>query len=1095
MAIVPLVHTQLVPPSVRNYISRPRLMDLGLSILTYRVTTVTAPAGFGKSVWVSSLLEEHGWPPTAWLSLDRHDSEPSFLLYHLIHAVKRVFPEFGKQVLLTMNSLEDAGRDWLIAVSSLIEEIQGEREFVLVLDDVHLINENTVVCGILEHLARWLPEETHLVLISRNNLPLNLYRLRISGELLEIESDRLLFSEEEALRLLSSMDLKLGLEDVRAVHSCTEGWAAGLRLLGILLKKSGENIINTMSALKRKDTDLYAYLSNELLDYLPVEHKDFLLDSSLLPYLEPELCNAALECSDSEAKIKDLHSHGVLSRSEGETVTWRLHHLMAEFLGQKVIQLRPPDYVVLVRRRAAAFLENKGDIDRALEQLAACADWPAAVNLIYDHGDRYFLQSGRLDALNSWMERLPGNIVSNDCQLLYLKGMSILHINSDEALDTLSHAADCAGKKGNIKYQLRSLLAMIAVYTFANDVKKIKETASRIPVAASLVKSSWSRGVIMVAALSRAAWEDNLRQGVWLSWMASKSNLDSESKMAHLIFTIIIQYRLGNLVTAGELVEKTLAAPYVQDNERWTGTVYTIYAVICVLMGDMKKLADVCKELLRLGEKYNVPHQLGIAHRRLGLLYMGDGHLDKARKAYEISRNFFIKSNNIFYAYLTDLDLIMLSIRAGENPRDLLSETQNILEQLKSFPGGQGLDDYALSVAGIIAMEAGQLELAGQWFGEVYLKSKRKGARHVLAGTRLLLSRVYLLQGKYDEADSLLRRSLGAAESEKWEYFWDWHDETIYALCRRALLKKIHPQWAAHLLRRWFPRRTCKEAGYLLAYPDEGVRNIIAIMQQDMVRQTGVPVVHVNCLGGFRVFVNGVEISPSHWKTQKAENLFKYLIIDRRQRHKERIIEELWPESDLRLGDASLRMALTNVRKALGLGDNVSESIILKRGIVCLSPEIDVFTDYELFSSTAQGALQEEDVDNPVVTDLLERAAGLYSGEFLPDNPYEDWTAGLRAQLRRLYLQVLLKLVKTYSAQGKPELAIYTCRRYLVLEPADEPVSRTAMELLLQGGQKQQALSLYQELAAALAKEYSIAPDAETNILYKKIREEEITLK
>lgn len=168
------------------------------------------------------------------------------------------------------------------------------------------------------------------------------------------------------------------------------------------------------------------------------------------------------------------------------------------------------------------------------------------------------------------------------------------------------------------------------------------------------------------------------------------------------MFTTMIQYRLGNLNSARELVEKLLADPYVQENERWIGTTYTIYAVVCVLTGELQKLVEICQELLHLGKKYNVPHQLGIAHRRLALLHMQEERLAEARREIGLSHSAFMRANNIFYAYLTDLDLILLRVKAGENAGDLLPETHNVLEKLKTLPGGQGLDDYALSVAGII---------------------------------------------------------------------------------------------------------------------------------------------------------------------------------------------------------------------------------------------------------------------------------------------------------------------------------------------------------------------------------------------------------
>jgi ATP/maltotriose-dependent transcriptional regulator MalT len=1085
---IPLVQAQLFPPRIKKYIRRSRLKELGLSILSHRVTTVTAPAGYGKSVWISSLLEEHGWPATAWLSLDRHDSEPSYLLYHLIHAVKRVLPGFGSQALRTMNSLEDAGRDWRIAVSTFLEEIPEESEIVLILDDFHLIENNAAVCGILEYLIRWLPGRVHLVLISRNSLPVNLYKEQLSGELLDIRSDKLLFSVEESRELFLLFGLHLAEKEVAEIHFSTEGWAAGLRLLGLLLKQTGGSLKNKLLASKSKDADLYKYLGNELLEYLPGELQDFLLESSLLPYLEPELCNAAFQCCDSDGKIKQLHAQGLLSRSEGETTTWRLHHLMGDFMAQKLTQLRSPEHVVFVRRRAAAYLEKIGDIDRALEQLAACADWPAAISLIQKHGDEYFLQGGRPDALNYWINCLPEELAGGDHWLLFFKGMSILHSSLEDALNTLSRAADNAGQKGDIKCHFRSLLAMVTIYSFTNNTQKLKETAEQMLAAAAQSQNPWLQNVVLVAGIGSAVLEDDLQKGIQLSAMVDKTALDPETRMKYAFGTSGLLYRLGNLKAARESITGLLEDPYVRENECWTGTALGIYAFICMMDGDHDKLPDILKELLRLGEKYNVPYQIALAFRHQAHLNLLAGQLRETRENFELSRSAFLQYRDMYVVLITDLDLVLLRMYSGEEAKDLLPEALKVWEKIKGMPGGQGMDEYAQSVLGTIAMEAGQLDLARLNFEEVSLKCSKRGARHALAGTQLYLARLHLLQGDNDTADSCLRKALGAAETEKWEYFWHWHAETVYTLCRRALLKKIHPKGAAHILRRRFPERVRQEACSLLSHPDESVRNSIAALIQNMLQETGVPVIHVNCLGVFRIFVNGIEIASSQWKTKKAENLAKFLIIERRQHHKEKIIEELWPESDPRLGDANLRKALSHARKALGIIDSSNEILHLERGLVYMNSKIEIYTDYELFDAVAKSALTNAATDNPAAAGLLEHAAELYRGEFLPENLYDDWTAGLRVQLHQRYLQILLKLVECYRRQSRLSPAIKTCFSYLALEPTDELVCRTAMELLWQTGQKQRALDLYQDICATLANEYGIVPTAETNSLYEKIR-------
>ncbi|MFZ5597725.1 MAG: hypothetical protein ACOY31_12015 [Bacillota bacterium] len=851
--------------------------------MSHRVTTVTAPAGYGKSVWVSSLLKNRDCPPTAWLSLDTHDSDPSFLLYHLIHSIKRVVPGFGDNSLHTMNSLEDVGSDWQIALSSIIEEIPVDKDLVLVMDDLYLIENNPVTCRILEQLIRWMPASTRLVLISRSKPPLKLYRKQLSGEFLEIDGNQLKFSLEETGELLSLMGLKPTDSDIEMIHARTEGWAAALRLLGTLLSRRGGDPGKTLSDLTQKDADLYNYLNNELMEFLPDDQREFLLDSSLLPYIETGLCNAVLNCSDSVEKINRLHYQGLLSRVEGETVSWRLHHLMEEFLNQNVSRLRSPDYIAAIRHRTASFLAEKGDIDRALDQLISCPDWQASAQLIVDHGNEHFVQGGRLDSLNSCLSRLPEDIINSNHRLLYFKGISIMHTDPGEATAILSKAADLAEEKKDYRGLIRSLMALVILYTHSNNAEKLKETAGRIQAAASLSNDSWSKGILLVSGLGQAVSEDRLKHGIRLSSMAGKIDLDPECQMYYLIYSGILQYRLGNMAGAKQLIDKALALPYVRDSDRWTGTAYELLSGIYCEMGEYGKAAEISRELLRLGHKYYIPHQTAYGHRRLAQIYLREGNLAEGRRQYQLSKELWLEAGNIFMAYVIDLEINLIRCADGENPRVLLEEIRKPLDKILANSTGQGYKDYALSLAGVIAREAGELDEARRWLEESAASSAGKGARQLLAGTLLHLARLHLLEGEEKKADNNLRNALGIAGAANLETFWDWHGETVYIMCRRALLKKIHPAWAVRILKSRFPERTCREGGSLLLYPDRDVRKSISSLIDDVVRETGSTVIHVNCLGNFRVFVNGAEINRGRWKTKKAENLFKYLVFYRNQ--------------------------------------------------------------------------------------------------------------------------------------------------------------------------------------------------------------------
>jgi len=1070
MIAVPLIHAQLIPPRIKNLIQRNRLQTLGQAMLSYRVTTVVAPAGYGKSVWVSSLLDEAQWPATAWLSLDRHDSEPSFLMCHLIYAIRKVFPEFGQHSLRTLNSVEDVGRDWMIVVSTLLEEIPLETELMLILDDLHLIDQNPIVCSILEYLVRWLPDGVRIVFISRTRPAIALTREQLKGEVLEITSRDLLFSTAEVGELFSQMGLNLKAKDIELIHSKAEGWAVGLRLLAMYLVQSGDSVANTLMTISRRNTDLYTYFGNELLLYLSEEQRGFLLDSSLLPYLEPALCDVVLQCENSSKFLEMLHSQGLLTQEEGETVTWRLHHLMGDFLRGKVRQGRSTEYIAKLKKRAASYLEQLGDIDRALEQLVDCEDWAAAVHLLTKHGDQYYLERGRLDGLRSFIACLPSDYLESNPWLLYLSAMCLIHTNQTMAIRYLSQSIDLAEQLGETRCQIRALFAVISVHTFANNVRMVQETASRIPDAAALLGDSWSRGMALCAAFSQAAWEDDLQQGLLL----------------YLAFSCMIQFRLGNLETAEEIMQKLVSDAYVQDNERWLGEALTIYTVLCALNGNKERMLEVSSELLRLGIKYNSLHQLGFAHRGLAYLQRCNNELSIARQEYTLSRNAFMQSNNLFMVYLTDLELILLRISLGENASTLLSDAQGLLSKLTASFGGRGLEDYALTLTGIIAMEAYELDVAQQYLEEVTCRSKRKGARQMLAYAQMYSARLALLQGDERKADRYLLEAIGAAEAEKWNCYGEWQTDAFYMLCRRALLDEIHPGVVC-FLKRWFPQLVSTEAGSLLVSSNERVQQEIASIVRVIANQTGVPIIHLVALGSFRLFVNGKEITSGQWKTRKVEKLFKLLLIDRRQHPKERVIEQLWPEADSKLGDASLRMALSSLRKTLIIEEYAKDIVVLKRGVVYIQPELQVYTDYELFSSLASKAFCENQ-HRSMQSELLEQAVAVYQGELLPGDLYDDWIEPLRIQLSNLYLRVLLKQVECYRALGKLELALQACEGYLEQEPADETATCAAMELLCENGQPQQALDMFHRLSKNLLEHYNVTPSKKTAAFYEEIK-------
>jgi LuxR family maltose regulon positive regulatory protein len=130
---------------------------------------VSAPAGYGKSTLVSCWLETCD-VPSAWVSLDEVDNDLGLFLSYFVSAIQRIFPATCGATLSLLNlaHLPPAS----VVVRSLVNELdQIEKEFILALDDYHLIRDKSVhglVTKLLEHPSAFM----HLVLISRRDPPL-----------------------------------------------------------------------------------------------------------------------------------------------------------------------------------------------------------------------------------------------------------------------------------------------------------------------------------------------------------------------------------------------------------------------------------------------------------------------------------------------------------------------------------------------------------------------------------------------------------------------------------------------------------------------------------------------------------------------------------------------------------------------------------------------------------------------------------------------------------------------------------------------------------------------------------------------------------
>src|SRR5208282_1382750 len=279
----------------------------------------------------------------------------------------------------------------------------------LVVDDLHELNSPQALAQLI-HLLTSLPPNAHVILTTRHDVRLGLHRLRLAGELAEIRTADLRFSERETRELLDASGIMLSEGAAALLHQRTEGWAAGLRLAAISLAHhpGPEQFVAEFSG---SDRTVAEYLVAEMLDRQPDDVQHLLLRTSLLDQVSGELADLLTGRPGSERILLALENANAFVVSLDSERTWfRYHHLFADLLRLE-LRRRQPDQVPALHRRAAGWFAQHGQAADAIRHTQAAGDWPDAARLLADHAFGLTLD-GQAQTIQTLLQAFPPGAVT-----------------------------------------------------------------------------------------------------------------------------------------------------------------------------------------------------------------------------------------------------------------------------------------------------------------------------------------------------------------------------------------------------------------------------------------------------------------------------------------------------------------------------------------------------------------------------------------------------------------------------------------------------------------------------------------------------------
>src|SRR5690606_24833719 len=105
---------------------------------------------------------------------------------------------------------------------------------------------------------------------------------------------------------------------------------------------------------------LFDYLAAEVLEQQPEPLRQFLMESAVLPEMEPDVCDAVLDRADSADMLRQAESQRLFVSAVGEdTKAYQYHHLFRDFL-QAQLRAHAPDRLRALQVRAAEWFEQAG---------------------------------------------------------------------------------------------------------------------------------------------------------------------------------------------------------------------------------------------------------------------------------------------------------------------------------------------------------------------------------------------------------------------------------------------------------------------------------------------------------------------------------------------------------------------------------------------------------------------------------------------------------------------------------------------------------------------------------------------------------------
>lgn len=436
-------------------VDRPRVLERLETAAQYRIATIIAPAGFGKSVALHQFLET---VPSAVLYDVPSDATTLVpFVRGFADALDVVVPGLRRSLPGALDGARDAqtpGRDLALWAATHVRTLDA----LIAIDDLHLGEGDVEISRFITTLVERTKGGPRWLFSSRSPLQLPVASWLAYGESdLVVDAVDLRFTLEEAKHTARASRVGVRDEELGAIIDLVDGWPAAL---AFALRTSTR--ASDLRALSNGTREMvYRYLAEQVWHALDERVRSFLRTAAFLPRLETRLAVAA--GFDDAAAIIDALRERVAFITPVDAGVYRLHELFREFVVREV-GLEGDHALREARIAAGRALEHIGMPGAALERYVEAGATREIVRVL---GDAHFalLETGHLDVVERALRALPSGPLTVAAAILALRAaVEDAHGRSDQAerwyatvleapLDDVGFRVSVAWRYGLMLYQ------------------------------------------------------------------------------------------------------------------------------------------------------------------------------------------------------------------------------------------------------------------------------------------------------------------------------------------------------------------------------------------------------------------------------------------------------------------------------------------------------------------------------------------------------------------------------------------------------------------------------------------------------------------